>query len=80
MACNCKKKPTIEEHVGMELIKKYGIDGEIINGDDRNKLYIFYNQIYNESVPRSCVMCWDDYVKQKLVDLWIKRTTEEQQK
>lgn len=78
--CNCKKKPVVNEGIVMTLIKKYAIDGEKISSIDRTTLYQYYDQINNTTTSPSCTMCWDEYVKQKLADIWIERVTEEQQK
>lgn len=71
--CNCKKKPTINEEEAIKLIKEYAIDGATINSVVRDKLYTFYDQLNNTITPKSCTMCWDDYVKQNLIDVYITK-------
>lgn len=82
MPCPCKNKPQpIEEHVGMDLIRRYGVGNEILPTSDRNILYKFYDEQFNQTTPTRCITCWEDYIKQKLVTLWMeKQTTEEPQK
>lgn len=82
MPCNCKKGPApIDEQVGMDLIKKYGVDNEVLPTNDRYILYQFYDQKFNTTTSNRCIECWENYIKQKLVTLWMeKQTTEELQK
>lgn len=79
--CNCKKKiNTVNEGEALQLIKQYAIDGEVISSGVRQTLYKYYDQIHNTVTPKTCIVCWDDYVKQKLIDIWIEKETDAQLK
>jgi hypothetical protein len=73
MSCNCKKKPQIEEALAHRLIKKYAIDNEVLPISDRSVLYRYYDQLFGTNTPDRCTMCWDEYVKQKLIDSYIAK-------
>jgi hypothetical protein len=81
--CNCKNKRNppirIDDLAAMMLIKKYVIDNEVLPSSDRNILYLYYDQIMGTKTSSSCVMCWDDFVKDKLKELWIKESSENPQ-
>ena len=74
--CNCKKKqkPIIDELVGLSLIKKYVIDNEPLPSADRHTLYFYYDQNFGTDTPTTCVMCWEQIVKEKLRELWTRRS------
>ena len=79
MGCNCKKKgqqevPPVDELVGYELINKAVIREEQINAYERDLLYRFYNEKFNENVMVTCRNCWEVFVKEKLRELWIKES------
>ena len=78
--CNCKKKqkPIIDELVGLSLVKKYVIDNEPLPSADRHTLYFYHDQNFGTDTPVTCVMCWEEMVKEKLRELWTRRTTESQ--
>ncbi len=77
MGCPCKNKITlVDEQVGMDLIFKYAINNEVLSTGDRNTLYQFYDQKNNTKTPTRCISCWDEYIKQNLVTLWMKRKEE----
>ena len=73
--CNCKnkQKPIIDDLVGLELIKKYVIDNEPLSSSNRQTLYFYYDQKYGTNTPSTCVMCWEQFVKEKLREIWTKR-------
>lgn len=74
MGCPCKNKiTTISEQVGMDLILKYAINNEVLPTGDRNILYQYYDQTHNTKTPTRCISCWDEYIKQNLVTLWMTR-------
>ncbi len=79
MGCNCKKKgqeapAPVDELVGYELINKAVIREEQINSYERDILYRFYNEQFNENVMVTCRNCWEGFVKEKLRELWIKES------
>lgn len=79
--CQCKKKAPvkIDDLAAMMLIKKYVIDNEVLPSADRNTLYLYYDQIMGTKTSSSCVMCWDEFVKDKLKELWIRESSENPQ-
>jgi len=85
MSCNCKKKkqvdaPTpIDKLVGFELINKGIIREEKLNPNERQILYTFYNEQFNENVFVTCRNCWEGFVKEKLRELWIRESLERAQ-
>lgn len=81
MGCNCKNKAPvkIDDLAAMMLIKKYVIDNEVLPSADRNTLYLYYDQIMGTKTSSSCVMCWDEFVKDKLKELWIRESSENPQ-
>jgi hypothetical protein len=84
MSCNCKgnrrQAPApIDKLVGFELINKGVIREEELSKNERDILYKFYNEQYNENVMMTCLNCWDDYIKEKLRELWIRESLERAQ-
>ena len=84
MGCNCKNKkqeeiPPVDDLVGYELINKAVIKNEQINSYERDTLYRFYNEQFNENVMVTCRNCWEGFVKEKLRTLWIKESLERAQ-
>jgi len=86
MSCNCKgnrrQAPApqlIDKLVGFELINKGVINEQQLSNNERDILYRFYNEQFNENVKVTCLNCWDDYVKEKLRELWIRESLESQQ-
>jgi hypothetical protein len=84
MSCNCKKKkqvdaPTpIDKLVGFELINKSVIKEQQLTNNERDTLYRFYNETFNESVMTTCRHCWNGFIKEKLRELWIRESLENQ--
>ena len=87
--CNCKGKKKqqqveapqpIDMLVGFELINKSVIKGQQINSNERQTLYTFYNEQFNENVMVTCRNCWDGFVKEKLRILWTEKNLESLQK
>ena len=77
MGCNCKgnKQPQpLDELVGFELINKGIINGEILSTNEKETLYRFYNEKFNEQVLFTCGNCWEVFIKDKLKELWIKES------
>ena len=78
MGCNCKKKkediPPVDDLTGYELINKAVIREEQINIYEKDTLYRFYNEKFNENVMVGCRNCWQVFVKEKLRELWIKES------
>jgi hypothetical protein len=85
MSCNCKGRKKVEapqlidKLVGFELINKGVINEQQLSNNERDILYRFYNEQFNENVKVTCLNCWDDYVKEKLRELWIRESLESQQ-
>jgi hypothetical protein len=85
MGCNCKKKKEVDEPqpvdklVGFQLINKAVINNEHINSYERDTLYRFYNEQFDERVMVTCVYCWEGFVKEKLRELWIRESLERAQ-
>jgi hypothetical protein len=75
MGCNCKKKPKpiIDTIVGLELIKKGIIDEEKLSINETNTLYDFYDNIYNQDTSKTCLDCWNTFIKEKLRDYYIQK-------
>jgi hypothetical protein len=77
MGCNCKgnnsPKP-LDELVGYELINKGIINEEILSNNEKELLYRFYNEKFNEQVRFTCGNCWEVFIKDKLKELWIKES------
>ena len=85
MSCNCKKKKQpepepIDKLVGFELINKSVIREQQINSNEREILYRFYNEQFNENVMVTCRTCCDGFVKEKLRELWTRESIENQPK
>ena len=84
MSCNCKKKkqvdaPTpIDKLVGFELINKSVIKEQQLTNNERDTLYRFYNETFNERVMVTCKNCWNGFIKEKLRELWISASLENQ--
>lgn len=87
--CNCKGKKKqqqvvapqpIDMLVGFELINKSVIREQQINSNERQILYTFYNEQFNENVMVTCRNCWDGFVKEKLRILWTEKNLESLQK
>ena len=85
MSCNCKKKKQIDapqpidKLVAFELINKGVIKEEQLSPNERQTLYTFYNEQFNENVFVTCRNCWEGFVKEKLRELWISASLENQQ-
>lgn len=85
MGCNCKNKKEqdapqpVDKLVGLELINKSVIRQEQLSSYERDILYRFYNEQYNENVMTTCRNCWEGFVKEKLRELWIKESLERAQ-
>ena len=88
MSCGCKGKKKqlvvtyqpIDKLVGFELINKSVIREQQINSNEREILYRFYNEQFNENVMVTCRTCWDGFVKEKLRELWTRESIENQPK
>jgi hypothetical protein len=86
--CKCKGKKKqqvvapqpIDMLVGFELINKSVIREQQINSNERQILYTFYNEQFNENVMVTCRTCWDGFVKEKLRILWTEKNLESLQK
>ena len=70
----------IDKLVGFELINKSVIREQQINSNEREILYRFYNEQFNENVMVTCRNCWDGFVKEKLRILWTEKNLESLQK
>jgi hypothetical protein len=83
MGCNCKKKqediPPVDKLIAYQLINKAVINNEQINSYERDTLYRFYNEQFNERVMVTCRNCWEGFVKEKLRELWIRESLEKAQ-
>jgi len=81
MGCNCKnKKPApVDDLVGFELINKGIIRNEPISVGEKEMLYTYYNQRFEESIAYTCRNCWEGFVKEKLRELWIRESLERAQ-
>lgn len=83
MGCNCKKKqediPPVDKLIAYQLINKAVINNEQINSYERDTLYRFYNEQFNENVMVTCRNCWEGFVKEKLRELWIRESLERAQ-
>lgn len=84
MGCNCKNKkqeeiPPVDKLIAYQLINKAVINNEQINSYERDTLYRFYNEQFNENVMVTCRNCWEGFVKEKLRTLWIKESLERAQ-
>ena len=83
MSCNCKKKKQpepepIDKLVGFELINKSVIREQQLSNNERQTLYTFYNEQFNERVMVTCKNCWEGFVKEKLRELGIRESLENQ--
>lgn len=78
MSCNCKKKPkpVVDHLVGLELIRKGIIEEEVLSKSELRTLYDYYNMVYDGTTPYTCNLCWDDYIKDKLKELWKNKIEE----
>lgn len=76
MGCNCKgnKPQPLDELVGYELINKGIINEEVLSTNEKELLYRFYNEKFNEQVLVTCGNCWEVFIKDKLKELWIKES------
>ena len=89
MSCNCKGKnksqqkyytpEPIDKLVGLELINKSVIKEQQLSNNERQTLYTFYNEQFNERVMVTCKNCWDGFIKEKLRELWIRESLERAQ-
>lgn len=73
MGCNCKKKPVIDRVTAFELIKKGIIDGEKLSQNEMYKLYDFYDTTYNQNTSKSCLDCFNSFIKDKLIEYYNKQ-------
>jgi hypothetical protein len=79
MGCNCKgkKNPVIDELAYLELIKIGVIDNGKLSTNQKNLLYDYYNKIEGvEQVLYTCGNCWDAFIKEKLSELWKRKSLE----
>lgn len=79
MGCNCKgnkPNPVVDELAYLELIKLAVVDNKQISTNQKNMLYDYYNQKNNEKVLYTCGNCWDAFIKDKLKELWIRKSLE----
>ena len=79
MGCNCKgnkTNPVVDELAYLELIKHGVIDNKQLSYNQRNMLYDYYNRQLNEKVLYTCGNCWEAFIKDKLKEIWIKRSLE----
>ena len=80
MGCPCKgnKKPHVDELEAFQLIKKGIIDEIKLSDGEKNTLFHYYNEIYNETLKLTCGNCWEDKIRDKLKELWIRKSSENQ--
>ena len=79
MGCNCKGKTpnvVLDELAYLELIKIGVVDGGKLSTNQKNMLYDYYNKQYGEEVRYTCGNCWDAFIKEKLNDLWKRKSLE----
>lgn len=77
MGCNCKNKGGNNLPAESELWEKvriYAVENGVLSTADRIILYLFHDQLYNQKTPQRCTTCWDEFVKQRLVDKYIERS------
>ena len=91
MSCHCKSKnknntqlkyhtpEPIDMLVGLELINKSVIKEQQLSNNERQTLYTFYNEQFNERVMVTCKNCWEGFVKEKLREIWIRESLERAQ-
>jgi hypothetical protein len=89
MSCNCKGRNKAQEKyytpepidklVGLELINKSVIKEQQLSNNERQTLYTFYNEQFNERVMVTCKNCWDGFIKEKLRELWKRESLERAQ-
>lgn len=89
MSCNCKGRNKAQEKyytpepidklVGLELINKSVIKEQQLSNNERQTLYTFYNEQFNERVMVTCKNCWEGFIKEKLRELWIRESLERAQ-
>ena len=79
MGCNCKgnkPNPVVDELAYLELVKLGVIDNKQISTNQKNMLYDYYNKQTNENVLYTCGNCWDAFIKDKLKELWTRKSLE----
>jgi len=84
MGCNCKGKTpnvVLDELAYLELIKIGVVDGGKLSTNQKNMLYDYYNQQFKPdvNVGYNCGNCWDGFIKEKLDELWKRKSLENQQ-
>ena len=79
MGCNCKgnkPNPVVDELAYLELIKLGVIDDGKLSTNQKYMLYDYYNKEYNEQVLYTCGNCWEAFIKEKLGELWKRKSLE----